>query len=167
MTRNYTKQPTVDTQDAPASDIPSIAVPKTGSFTAADIPEIEVTHDTMAEKSDWARDMAFLSEPIQIRIHGTTDPNLEQRIYVSVNNERSHPQYGNYLPRDTELWIKRQVAEALLRAKPIAVKTVQTKDYDGSDTARIDRSTGNAYPFEVINPTEKDRAWIKRIRAEV
>lgn len=166
MVKAYVKKNTVSTENMPAAAAPSFTMPASGMIERADIPAVEVVSDTMEQRGDWAGSMAFLNEPIEIRISSTTNPNDEKFVFACVNGERSHPQYGNYLPRDVELTLKRKVVQNIARAKPIAVTTTQVRDYDGSDTARINQSTGNKYPFEIINPTSRDVEWVKRIRAE-
>lgn len=145
---------------------PDVTMPASGDFSHDDVPDIEVVADVMADKKDWADKMNFMNETVCIRIQETTNPNEEPRVPVCVNGVRSHPVYGNNLPRGIELNVKRYVAEALLRAKPINVRTVKTIDHDGNDTARIVRSIGTAYPFEMINAKPRDTEWLRSIRAQ-
>ncbi|MBC3919163.1 hypothetical protein H8L32_16850 [Undibacterium sp. CY18W] len=145
---------------------PDITMPASGGFSHDDVPDIEVVADVMADKKDWADKMNFMNETVCIRIQETTNPNEEPRVPVCVNGVKSHPVYGNNLPRGIELNVKRYVAEALLRAKPINVRTVKTIDHDGNDTARIVRSIGTAYPFEMINAKPRDTEWLRSIRAQ-
>ncbi len=166
-TRTYTKKNTVSTEGMQVAEAPDFTIPAHGTVTRADVPDIQVVADTVESISDWAQEMDFLNAPIEIRIQGTTNPNDEQRVFVCVNGEMSHPKYGNYLPRDVEITVKRKVVEGLARAKPISITTPQVKDIDGSDTARIMQRVGNQYPFELVNPTKQDVEWVKRIRAQV
>lgn len=158
----------LDTQEAQGPKASDFVMPASGKVASSDIPEIEVVADVdLSGKSQWAEDMAFANERVTIRLHESNDPNDEPRVPVSVGGERAHPQFGNHLPRGIELQVKRCVVEVLLRAKPINVKTIKTMDHDGNDTAKIVRSVGIKYPFELINPTQRDAEWIKRIRAQV
>jgi hypothetical protein len=166
MTRQYNRTTAKSTAEMPGPAAPDVVIPSTGDFTHDDVDEIEVVVDVMADKKDWADKMRFMNEMITIRIQETTNPNEEPRVPVCVNGMRSHPVYGNHLPRGIELSVKRYVAEALLRAKPINVKTVKTIDHDGNDTSKIVRSIGTAYPFEMINATSRDTDWLRSIRAQ-
>lgn len=143
-----------------------VTMPASGDFGYDDIDPIEQVIDTVADRKQWADNMRFSNEIITIRIQETTNPNEEARVPVCVNGERAHPQYGNHLPRGVELNVKRCVAEALLRAKPINVRTVKTIDHDGNDTSKIVRSIGTAYPFEMINAKSRDTDWLRSIRAQ-
>lgn len=154
------------TEEMAGPAAPSVDMPASGDFTSDDVPDIEVVADIEADRKDWADKMKFAREMVQIRIHDTSDPNAEPRVPVCVNGELSHPKFGNHLPRGTEIWVRRCVAEQLARSKPISVKTVKTQDHDGNDTARIERKVGALYPFELINPKPADTAWLKRVRAE-
>ena len=157
----------VNTEEMGGPKAPDIVVPATGSFSYDDYELLEVVRDAMADKKDWADKMRFAQEIIKIRINETSDPNAELRVPVCVNGVLSHPVYGNHLPRGIEIDVKRYVAEQLLRTKPIGVKTVQVRDHDGADTAKIIRTVGNAYPFEVIGATSRDTDWMRSIRAQV
>lgn len=167
VTRTNTSQSTAE-MAGPAA--PEVTMPASGDFTADDVPEIEVVTDVdinAKAKKKWVDDMQFMNEPVKIRIHDTTDPNMEPRVPVCVNGEKAHPVFGNHLPRGVELVVKRCVAEQLARAKPINVRTVKTIDHDGNDTAKIVRTIGVMYPFELVDPKPRDLDWIKRIRAEM
>lgn len=154
------------TEEMDGPSAPEVVIPSSGDFTHDDIPEIEVVVDVMADKKDWADKMRFMNEVVRIRIQETTNPNEEPRVPVCVNGVKSHPVFGNHLPRGVELDVRRYVAEALLRAKPIGVKTVKTIDHDGNDTSKIVRSIGTAYPFELIGAKPRDTDWLRKIRAE-
>ncbi len=166
MTRQYNRTTNASTEDMQGPVAPDVIVPATGSFGYDDIDPIEIVVDVMADKKDWADKMRFMQETIKIRINETTNPNEEPRVPVCVNGVKSHPVWGNHLPRGIELDVKRYVAEALLRAKPISVKTVQIRDDNGADTAKIVRSIGTLYPFEIINAKPRDTDWLRSIRAQ-
>ena len=165
-TRQYTRRNTVDTQDLQGPEAPGVTMPRSGDFTHEDVPDIEVVAEVPTTKDDWANNMKFMEELVKIRIHDTSDTNAEPRVPVCVNGERSHPEWGNHLPRGIEIAVKRKVAEVLARAKPISVKTVKTMDHDGNDTARIVRSIGARYPFELVDARPRDLDWIRKVRAE-
>lgn len=165
-TRQYIKRDGISTQEMDGPEAPSIDMPRSGDFTRDDVPDIEIVTDVRPNQDDWADNMRFMSAPVTIRIHETNDPNAEPRVPVCVNGEKSHPIFGNHLPRGIEITVKRSVAEVLARAKPINVKTVKTVDHDGNDTARIERKIGQQYPFELVNARPADIDWLKRIRAE-
>lgn len=154
------------TEEMDGPSAPDVTMPASGDFGYDDIDPIEIVVDVMADKKAWADKMRFNNEMITIYIQETTNPNDEPRVPVCVNGAPSHPVYGNHLPRGVELNVRRYVAEALLRAKPMNVRTVKTIDHDGNDTARIVRSIGTAYPFNMINAKPRDNDWLRAIRAE-
>ncbi len=166
MTRQYNRTTGKSTDEIDGPSAPDVIVPATGSFGYDDIDPIEVVVDIEADRKDWADKMRFANEMIKIRINETTNPNEEPRVPVCVGGVKSHPVWGNHLPRGVEIDVKRYVAEALLRAKPMSVKTVQIRDENGADTAKIIRSIGTMYPFEIINAKPKDTDWLRNIRAQ-
>lgn len=166
MTRQYNRTTATNTAEMDGPKAPDVLVPASGAFGYDDIDPIEVVVDVEADRKDWADKMRFANETIRIRINETTNPNEEPRVPVCVGGKLSHPEWGNNLPRGVEIDVKRYVAEALLRAKPMSVKTVQVRDQNGADTAQIIRSIGTMYPFEMINAKPKDTDWLRSIRAQ-
>lgn len=146
--------------------IKDFVMPASGSISRDDIPEIETESEDINRRKDWAEKMAFANEKITIRLSETNDPNDEPRVPVCVNGERSHPVYGNDLPRGVDLVVKRCVAEVLLRAKPINVRTVETRDGNGDRAAKIVQSVGTKYPLEIVNSKPRDNDWMRQVRLE-
>ena len=156
----------VGTDEMQGPEAPDVTMPRSGDFTRDDVPVIEQVADVRGNSNKYLEDIAFDNELVTIRLYDTNDPNDEPRVPVQVNGEKAHPVYGNHLPRGIELQVKRMVAAVLARSKPISVKTVKTVDYDGNDTAKIVRSVGTRYPFELVNAKPKDVDWLRKIRAE-
>jgi len=157
--------PSTAEMDGPKA--PDITLPASGPVDTEDFGDFEVVRDLQADKKQWSDNMRFMNELVTIRIHDTNDPNAEPRVPVELIGKKSHPVYGNHLPRGIELDVRRYVAEIIARAKPINVKTVKTIDHDGNDTSKIVRSIGVMYPFELVNPKPADLDWLKRIRSEL
>lgn len=160
----FTGKSTAEMQGPKAEDV---TMPAKSNFTREDVPEIEVVADVEKVNKDWADEMAYLEGTIKIRLHPTNDPNVEPRVPVCVNGEKSHPIWGNHLPRGVELVVKRKVAGVIAAAKPMNVQTVRDRDQTGNDVARIVRNIGFSYPFELINGSQRDQQWLEKIRAQV
>lgn len=135
-------------------------------FLYSDMPDVEVMRDIGKDQKDWADKMKFNEEMLTININTTSDPNAEPRVYVCVGGFQSHPQWGNYLPRGMDLKVKRYVAEALARAKPMNVTTREGVLANGDKTAHIMTKIGMAYPFNLVNGKPADYEWLKNIVAE-
>ena len=146
--------------------IPDFVIPASGPVSHEDRPPIEVETGDFNRKKDWADKMAFANEKITIRLSETNDANDEPRVPVCVNGERSHPVYGNDLPRGVDLVVKRCVAEVLLRSRPINVRTVETRDGNGDRTTKEIKTLGTKYPFELVNPKPSDVDWMRKVRME-
>lgn len=166
MTRQYNRTTNTNTAEMDGPKAEEVLIPASGDFGYDDISMIERVVDVAADHKLWQDRMRFDNEMITIRIQETTNPNEEERVPVCVNGVPSHPVYGNHLPRGMELNVKRYVAEALLRAKPINVRTVKAVDPAGNDTSKIIRTIGTAYPFEMINAKPRDTDWLRSIRAQ-
>jgi len=135
-------------------------MPTTGQIEHSDLVISNEAPDGPAI-ADKAAALAFMREPVTIIVSESTDPNAEAMPCVYVNGRPQRFQRGK------EQTVKRMFVEALARAKPTAIKTVDAMDADGSRTMKVLRSTGIRYPFSVVedkNPI--GRAWLSKVLAE-
>lgn len=105
--------------------------------------------------------LAFMEEPVMVRLATTTDPNAERFPHVGVNG------VNQFFERGKPQVVKRKFVEALARSKPVTVKTLDAKDFDGNDTKVIEKTTGIRYPFEVLrDDNPRGPAWLSKVLAE-
>lgn len=108
--------------------------------------------------------LAFLEEPVTIRIHGTTDDNAEQMIFCQVNGQGAGPNGIPYLPREIAVTIKRKFVEVLARARPVKVKhSERFNPESGERESVLNTKSSLMYPFDVVNDSDKGRAWLSGI----
>jgi len=120
---------------------------------------------------DYADELAFMEEPVTIRIEPSADKNAAGAFPVWVNGKAAEVfQNGKwdeigYLPVGRVLTIRRKVLEVIIRAK---VDTVMTKiiDQDGERPNNvINRFTSPVHSFSILedrNP--KGPAWVAELR---
>lgn len=108
--------------------------------------------------------LAFLEQPVTIRIHGTTDDNAEQMIFCQVNGQGAGPNGIPYLPREIEVTIKRKFVEVLARARPVKVKhSERFNPESGERESVLNTKSSLLYPFDVVKDSDQGRAWLAGI----
>ena len=121
--------------------------------------------------ADYLAELAFMEEPVTIRLEPSSDKNAAMVFPIWVNGKRAEVyQRGRweeigYLPVGVPLVIKRKVLEVIVRAK---VDTVQTRIIDENGDRPnnvISRFTSPVHSFSIIedrNP--RGAAWVSEIR---
>jgi hypothetical protein len=143
--------------------------------TISDDPDLYeseiITVDPSLWKKEHADALAFMEEPVTIRIEPSADKNAAGAFPVWVNGKPAEVfQRGawdeiGYLPVGMVLVIRRKVLEVIIRAK---VDTVMTKILE-QDSERpnnvVQRFTSPVHSFSIIedrNP--RGAAWVSELR---
>jgi len=108
---------------------------------------------------------AFMSEPVEVMILDSADPNPEPYVFLSVNGRGPLPGNVKWVPRNVPVTMKRMFVEVLARARPVSVKTVEQRMPDGTLGTRIARQSSLRYPFTVVADSKKGAAWLKGLMA--
>ena len=123
------------------------------------------------ESDDYAEALAFMEEPVTIRIEPSSDKNAATAFPVWVNGKMAEVfQNGRwdeigYLPVGRQLTVRRKVLEVIIRAKVDTVHTqIQEMDSERPNNV-ISRFTSPVHSFSIIedrNP--RGSAWVAEIR---
>lgn len=127
--------------------------------------------DPSIAHKEYISELAFMEEPVTIRLEPSSDKNAAGAFPVWCNGKAAEIfQNGRwdeigYLPVARVLTVKRKVLEIIIRAK---IDTVQTQIV-GSDSERpnniVSRFTSPVHSFTIIedrNP--RSAAWVQEIR---
>lgn len=100
----------------------------------------------------------FMTDPIVIKIHTTTDKNASPVIPVGINGDQK------WLPRGVPIRVPRSFVERLAQSQTTAYKTVENPD-KASDSGMLNKSTtAHEFPFDVIqDPSRYGGRWLKRM----
>lgn len=121
--------------------------------------------------ADYISELAFMEEPVTVRIEPSSDRNAAGAFPVWVNGKAAEC-YQNgrwdeigYLPVGRALVVKRKVLEVIIRAK---VDTVQTKilemDSERPNNA-ISRFTSPVHSFSILeDKNPRGAAWVGELR---
>ena len=108
-----------------------------------------------AGAGEYARDLAFFEELVEVEVHESTDPNAEAVVDLYCNG------VSQRFIRGVPLVVKRKYVQILATAKPQTISTRATVSGD-EVINRITKHTALRYPFRVIrddNPKGAD--WLR------
>lgn len=108
--------------------------------------------------NDYAAELAFNEEPMEIMVHESAAPNAENPVETRCNG------VNQFFFRGNAQTVKRKFVEILAKSKETAINTREVAGFDGERTTRIEKSTALKYPFSVIrddNPRGAD--WLRKL----
>lgn len=110
---------------------------------------------------DYAKELAFLEEKVEVMVHESTDPNAENPVQVACNG------INQFFVRGQTQVVKRKFVEILARSKTTSIATRDARDLSGDLTTRIEKATALRYPFSVIrDENPKGAVWLKSVLAQ-
>ena len=107
--------------------------------------------------SDYARELAFMEELVEVEVHESTDPNAELIVDLYCNGT---PQR---FIRGQAQTVKRKFVQILAQTRPTAVTSSVRKEGDQVFN-RVNKHTAMRYPFRVVrddNPRGRD--WLRQV----
>lgn len=120
---------------------------------------------------DYLAELAFMEEPVTIRLEPSSDKNAAMAFPIWVNGKKAEVfQYGRwdeigYLPVGVPLTVKRKVLEIIIRAKTDTIHTsIQEMDSERPNNV-VQRFTSPVHSFSIIedrNP--RGAAWVTELR---
>jgi hypothetical protein len=140
------------------------------STAAADRTGDIVHADSSVIDKDYLAALAFMAEPVTIRLEPSTDKNAATVFPVWVNgqkaqmwiNDRWYP--VGWLPVGEEITVKRAALEIIARAKIDTIETDVVEQPGQDPDNRIKRFTSAIHSFSVINDSPKGHAWLREVR---
>lgn len=146
------------TADMEVGQRPDIFIPDTGPLVRE--PEsIEPVETPIG--SDYAAELAFMEEPVKIRIEPLPEKFSPPAVDVYVNGQ------AVWIPVGREFVVKRKFVEALARSKPTDVSTAHEDATVDNPNNRVIRTTRSKYPFSVIrDDNPRGYAWLTKLMAE-
>ena len=158
-----------------ARELHSDTMPKTEQMppstdTAAYSGDI-VLGEKVGGNTAYLDELAFMAEPVVIRIEPSSAPNAPDSFPVWVNGKRAEV-YQNgrwdeigYLPVGRVLTVRRSTLEVIIRAK---VDTVMTKVLDEQSERPnnvVQRFTSPVHSFSILDdPNPRGPAWVSELR---
>lgn len=149
----------ISTADMEVGQKPNIVLPNEGpivrepeSIIAAEGPVVD----------DYADELAFMEQPVTIRLHRSSEKFAPTLIDFYVNGQ------CEWIPVEVNYKTKRKFVEVIARCKPDDVSTVTGSLDEESPRNEIQRYTRAKYPFTVIEDPSGSRGfdWLAKIMRE-
>jgi len=103
----------------------------------------------------------FMSEPVTIKVHTTSDKNEPEVADVALHGVRCP------IPREKPVRLPRAFLEVLARSYVRVYRQERVPDPDAAEGMKTRRSIGASFPFQILHdPNPKGRAWLQRITHE-
>lgn len=145
----------IDTNEQQVGQDSFLDLPSSGSIIREE-QQIEVV--TQPIQNDYAAELAFMEEPVEVMVHESTDPNAENPIHVGCNG------VNQFFFRGQQQTVKRKFVEILARAKPVSYMTHEVVNGQGDRTTRITKASALRYPFSVVyDPNPRGATWLRSI----
>lgn len=135
-----------------------LLMPSTGSIIREE-EHIELV--TQPIQDNYAAELAFMEEKVEVMVHDSTDENAENPIQVSCNG------VNQFFFRNQPQIVKRKFVEILARAKTTSISTKEVRDMNGDLTTRIGKTSALRYPFSVIrDENPRGATWLRSVLAQ-
>ena len=159
MPRGIPKSKEVSSHDVKVGQDTHLDVPMTGDISSILRTDHTVEVVDGPSLGDYAKQLAFNEEYVEVVVHESTDKNAEPIVDVYCNGT---PQR---FVRGVTQKVKRKYVEILARARQTSISTkVSAQGADGETVNRIDKHTAARYPFSVVyDANPKGGAWLKQV----
>lgn len=120
-------------------------------------PDEHIEVISAAGFNDYAKELAFMEEVVEVEVHESGDPNNnEPVINVYVNG------VGQMFERGKVQMVKRKYVQVLATAKPETMRT-ETMVQGNQVVNRIIKHQALRYPFTVREDSKEGRDWLKKV----
>lgn len=144
----------VEASEVSIKQQPELLMSTTGEAERAE-QVLEVHNDI---DMNYADDLAFMEEYVDVRVEESTDLNAEPVVAVFNNGQ------SQYFVRGKTQRVKRKFVEVLARAKQTTVNTIEDRN---EGAVRLKRHTSLRYPFSMTrDDNPKGYAWLRNILSE-
>lgn len=130
-----------------------------------------VIGERVGGNADYLTELAFMEEPVTIRLEPSADKNAAGAYPIWVNGKMAEVfQNGRwdeigYLPVGRVLIIKRKVLEVIIRAKTDAISTKILDENAERPNNVVQRFTSPVHSFSIIeDPNPRGPAWVAELR---
>lgn len=145
----------IDTNELDVGQKTHIDMPATGLIDRSAMREEGIEVVVASGLNDYAKELAFMEELVEVEVHESIDPNAEPVVDLYCNGV---PQR---FARGVPIAVKRKYVQILANSRPTSMTT--TTKVDGDHVVnRINKHSAVRYPFRVVrddNPRGND--WLR------
>ena len=129
------------------SAVPSIGVIETVGESALRMSQAEM--------------LAFMEEPIEIRLEPSAERNAPRWVTASVNGD------VKWIPVGVPVRLRRKHVEVLARAQPFGVTTETGTAMEANPANRVIKTPYRSHPFTVLrDENPRGQAWLNKVTYE-
>lgn len=148
----------IHTPDMPVRQPPPIVLPDEGELDR--VAERIIPVDTLPA-TDYMEELAFMEEPVTIRLHRSNEKNAPAFYDFYVNGR------VEWVPVEQNYTLARKYVEVIARTQPYNVETKTGTAFDERPANEIVRHQSAKHPFSVIrDPNPRGADWLMRVMAE-
>lgn len=148
----------VDTNEQNIAQPAPLDVPTTGTLDDLIRVDQEIVKADSTAMGDYARDLAFMEEMVEVTVHESTDANAAPVVDVYCNGV---PQW---FARGQTQRVKRKFVAILAEARQTSIKTNVHQDSENVYN-RINKHTALRYPFSMQDSNPRGQVWLKNLLA--
>ena len=149
---------TTETEEQSIAQSRPLDVPVTGALSDMVRVDQEIVIADGPSLGDYAKELAFMEEIVDVMVHESTDPHAEPVVDVYCNGMPQRFVRGQMQK------VKRKYVEILANARQTSIKTNVRNDGDNVYN-RIDKHTALRYPFSMQDSNPRGQAWLKKLLA--
>lgn len=106
---------------------------------------------------DYAAELAFMEEPVEVEVHESNDPNAEPIVDLYCNG------IPQRIVRGQPITIKRKYVQILAGARQVSIST-DTRVQGEDVINRVSKRSALRYPFSVVrDDNRKGRDWLRTV----
>jgi len=148
----------IDTNEQAIAQSAPLDVPTTGTLDGLVRVDQEIIQADSTALGDYAKDLAFMEEYVDVVVHESTDANAAQVVDVYCNGV---PQW---FVRGQTQRVRRKFVEILANARQTSIKTNVHQDTENVYN-RISKHTALRYPFSMQDSNPRGQPWLKNLLA--
>lgn len=149
---------TVEAAEASIPQPQSLVLPSLGPIERPDSEDVQVVASVT---KDYAADLAFMEEIVEVYVHPTADKFAPNLIQLGVQGV---PQL---LMRGRWQKVKRKYIAVLCDARTEEIETTEFLNDDGARDVRVIRTAALKYAFATRNDTPRGNAWLEQMLQSV
>lgn len=149
-------QKTTDTREMDTDRKRTLDIPAEGNIYLGDIRDESIAVVSAAGFDDYAKELAFMEELVDVEVHDSTDQNSEPIVDVYVNGVVQR------FARGQVQRVKRKYVQVLATARPESIKT-ETRVHGDTTVNRVTKHSALRYPFTVTEDTKQGREWLRKV----
>lgn len=106
---------------------------------------------------DYASDLAFMEEPVEVEVHESNDPNAEPIVDLYCNG------IPQRIVRGQPITVKRKYVQILASARQVSM-SAETRVQGEDVINRVSKRSALRYPFSVTrDDNRKGRDWLRTV----